>query len=199
MDKADPSRLRLTHGQVLWTLARGKEPSQELRESVKYLRKLGVPFSRKTLGVGRGSSVSYRFPELMELSIALLLRERGMDLRDIAFALRHLRSKLSPSYFRTYEAPKDGFGAPVAFRWRGMPEDEPSIVLEGIYVDLCLHLKDTRWYQTPFKLMGPVEVLRAIQTMGRDLSYLGLIALSELVRDTFHLAREAPEIRRGRR
>lgn len=197
--QADLSTLALAHGQVLWVLAGGKEPSQELRETVKYLRKLGVPFSKKSLGVGRGSTVIYRFEHLMELSIALLLRGRGMDLRDIALALRHLRSELSPLYFQATAAPKKGSGAPVTFRWDGMAEDERPIVVEGIYVDLGLYLKNGRWHRAMFTPMGPVEAVRALKTMGRDLSYRGFIALSKLARLMLGLAQNAPEIRRGPR
>lgn len=198
--QVEPSTLTLTHGQILWVLARGNEPSQELKETVKYLRKLGVPFSKKSLGVGRGSTVTYRFEHLMELSVALLLRGRGMDLRDIAFALRHLRSELSPLYFQaTAAAPKKGFGAPVTFRWDGMAEDERPIVVEGIYVDLGLYLQNGRWHRAMFRPMGPVEAVRALKTMGRDLSYRGFIALSKLARLMLGLAQNAPEIRRGPR
>jgi hypothetical protein len=71
-------RLALSHGQTLWVLSElglseGVSAST-FNYYIKSLRKLGVPFER-----GKGQSegrrhVTYEFEELMELSIALLLR-----------------------------------------------------------------------------------------------------------------------------
>ncbi len=190
--------MALTHGQVLFVLARGREVSQELRETVKYLRRLGVPFSKKELGVGKGVSVKYRFDHLIELSIAMILRARGMELRDIALALKHLRSKLSPLYLQAHQGTKKGLGAPEYFRWDSMSKDDRAILLEGIYVDIGLYRRGETWVALRTEPMGPVEAVRALQTMGGERPYLGLIALSKVARDAVDLALQAPVIRRGR-
>jgi hypothetical protein len=71
-------RLALTHGQTLWLLSelgfREGVSASTFNHYVKSLRKLGVPFERGK-GQSRGRRhVTYEFEELMELSIALLLR-----------------------------------------------------------------------------------------------------------------------------
>jgi hypothetical protein len=48
----DPLDLSLTHGQVAWALARGQPPSDQLIDQLRYLRQLGVPFSKAELGAG---------------------------------------------------------------------------------------------------------------------------------------------------
>lgn len=62
--------LALSHGQVLWCLAGGKEPSPPLPHQVRYLRQLGIPFNESEMGRGRGIRLSYGFYHLVELGVA---------------------------------------------------------------------------------------------------------------------------------
>ena len=62
-----PLDLSLTHGQVAWALARGQQPSDQLIDQLRYLRQLGVPFSKHELGGGRGNRIRYGFDQLIEL------------------------------------------------------------------------------------------------------------------------------------
>jgi hypothetical protein len=62
--------LALSHGQVLWCLAGGKEPVPPLPDQVRYLRQLGIPFDESEMGQGRGVRLSYGFSHLIELGIA---------------------------------------------------------------------------------------------------------------------------------
>ena len=47
-----PIDFSLTLGQVAWALARGQRPSDQLIDQLRYLRQLGVPFSKAELGAG---------------------------------------------------------------------------------------------------------------------------------------------------
>jgi len=69
MSEAVP-RFTLSHGQVLWCLARGREPSDVIRDQVRYLRQLGIPFDEKATRTGRGNRRSYGFYQLIEVGLA---------------------------------------------------------------------------------------------------------------------------------
>src|SRR4249919_2094262 len=62
--------LALSHGQVLWCLAGGKEPLPPLPDQVRYLRQLLIPFEESEMGQGRGVRLSYGFYHLIEVGIA---------------------------------------------------------------------------------------------------------------------------------
>src|ERR1700732_3703192 len=76
-----PFDLSLTHGQVAWVLARGQQPSALLLDQLRYLRQLGVPFSKEELGGGSGNRIRYGFDHLIELGGALVGLARGMAAR----------------------------------------------------------------------------------------------------------------------
>src|ERR1700726_63957 len=85
--------LRLTHGQVLWALARGEPPRSALIDQIRYLRRSGVPFKGTELGRGRGNRIHYGFEHLIELGVALFGLQRGMDPREVVVMVtRHRRS-----------------------------------------------------------------------------------------------------------
>lgn len=67
---ASAPHLALSHGQVLWCLAGGKEPAPPLPDQVRYLRQLGIPFEESEMGRGRGVRLAYGFYHLIELGIA---------------------------------------------------------------------------------------------------------------------------------
>jgi hypothetical protein len=88
----------LTHGQVASALARGQPPSAQLIDQLRYLRQLGVPFSKAELGGGSGNRLRYGFDHLIELGVAVFGLERGMRPRDIARILVDHRVELRRCY-----------------------------------------------------------------------------------------------------
>jgi hypothetical protein len=76
LPKALP-RIAFHHGETLRALSRlgfeGKASRSAFYEYVKSLRKLGMPFERAKLGLGRGLA-NYSYCHLMELTLALTLR-----------------------------------------------------------------------------------------------------------------------------
>jgi len=93
-----PTDLSLTHGQVAWALARGQQPTAVLIDQLRYLRQLGVPFSKHELGGGRGNRIRFGFDQLIELGVALFGLQRGMAPREVAGILIEHRSELRRCY-----------------------------------------------------------------------------------------------------
>ena len=93
-----PRELSLTHGQVAWALARGRPPDALLIDQLRYLRQLGVPFSKSELGGGRGHRIRYGFDQLIELGVALFGLQRGMAPREVAGILVEHRAELRRCY-----------------------------------------------------------------------------------------------------
>ena len=99
-----PLDLSLTHGQVAWVLARGEQPSALLLDQLRYLRQLGVPFSKEELGGGRGNRIRYGFDHLIELGVALFGLQRGMAPREVVRILVEHRVELRRCYRDTVAA-----------------------------------------------------------------------------------------------
>src|SRR5215472_5449996 len=93
-----PTELSLTHGQVVWALARGEPPATLLIDQLRYLRQLGVPFSKSELGGGRGNRIRYGFDHLIELGVALFGLQRGLAPREVAGILVDHRAELRRCY-----------------------------------------------------------------------------------------------------
>ena len=107
-----PIDLSLTLGQVAWALARGRPPSEQLIDQLRYLRQLGVPFSKAELGAGSGNRIRYGFDQLIELGVAVFGRERGMRPREIAGMLVDHRAEFRRFYRDTLAAlPEEAFTA----------------------------------------------------------------------------------------
>src|ERR1700751_1808184 len=101
---AFPTDLSLTHGQVAWALARGQQPTPVLIDQLRYLRQLGVPFSKEELGGGRGNRIRYGFDHLIELGVALFGLQRGMAPREVVRILVEHRVELRRCYRDTVAA-----------------------------------------------------------------------------------------------
>jgi len=89
------------HGQVAWALARGQPPSEQLIDQLRYLRQLGVPFSKAELGAGSGHRIRYGFDHLIELGVAVFGLERGMRPREVA----KIWSTIEPSFAAVIATP----------------------------------------------------------------------------------------------
>jgi hypothetical protein len=100
-------RLALTHGQTRWLLSElgfseGVSGST-FNHDLKSLRRLGVPIEyNKGRPERRGEDVTYEFEELMELSVALLLKVYWTLPDTIVAGLRDFRKDLHTIYRRAY-------------------------------------------------------------------------------------------------
>ena len=192
-----PLDLGLTHGQVAWALARGQTPSDQLIDQLRYLRQLGVPFSKAELGAGSGNRIRYGFDHLIELGVAVFGLERGMRPREVARILVGHRAEFRRFFRDTLAAlPEDAFMAEwVKSRGTVVPFTN----------EIVLRLHD-RYSDRPgsFELVpgDSFDAFRQFATVterypGGDLRTL--LPLTRLVIELVAWAREAPEIKPGRK
>jgi hypothetical protein len=192
-----PLDLSLTHGQVAWALARGQTPSDPLIDQLRYLRQLGVPFSKAELGAGSGNRIRYGFDHLIELGVAVFGLERGMRPREVARMLVDHRAEFRRLFRDTLATlPEDAFTAEwVKSRGTVVPFTN----------EMVLRLHD-RYSDRPgsFELVpgDSFDAFRQFATVterypGGDLRTL--LPLTRLVIELVAWAREAPEIKPGRK
>lgn len=192
-----PLDFSLTHGQVAWALARGEPPSAQLIDQLRYLRQLGVPFSKAEPGSGSGNRLRYGFDHLIELGVGVFGLERGMRPREIAGILVDHRAELRRCYRDTVAAlPECAFEAEwVKSRGAVVP----------IMNERFLRLHD-RYCEQPgsFELVpgDPLAAFMQIATVTER--YPGgeartLLPLTRLVIELVAWAREAPEVKPGRK
>jgi hypothetical protein len=194
---SSPLDLSLTHGQVAWVLARGRPPNAQLLDQLRYLRQLGVPFSQKELGGGRGNRIRYGFDHLIELGVALFGLQRGITPREVAGILvdrrvefrrlyRDILAGLSPAAFEAEWVKSRGAAAPIIN-------------------EVVLRLND-RYSESPgsFELMPGDAFAAFLQFATLTETYPGggvrtVLPLTRLVIELVAWAREAPEIKPGRK
>ena len=191
------SHLRLTHGQVAWTLSRGLPPSRMLIDQLRYLRQLGVPFAKEELGGGRGNRIGYGFDHLIELGVALFGLRRGMAPRELAGILVGHRTALR----RCYRDTVAGL-SPSAFE-QAWVKSRGAVVPIMNETFLRLHDRYSE-RQGTFELVpgDAFAALTQIETLTEK--YPGgevrtLLPLTRLVLELVAWAREAPEIKPGRK
>jgi hypothetical protein len=109
-------RLQLSHGQVLWTLAGGKNPPPALIDQLTYLRQLGIPFADEEKGQGRGKRLTYGFYHLIEVGLATEALRRGVPPRHLKM-LKSERAKYRNLYRAAYKE--------LAPAWALLEEDDP--------------------------------------------------------------------------
>jgi hypothetical protein len=169
----------------------------QLLDQLRYLRQLGVPFSKQELGGGRGNRIRYGFDHLIELGVALFGLQRGMTPREVAGILVDHRAELRRLYRDIFaELPPAAFEAEwVKSRGAVVP----------IMNEICLRLCD-RYSQQPgsFELVPGDAFALFAQLATLTERYPGdqvrtLLPLTRLIIELVAWAREAPEFKPGRK
>jgi hypothetical protein len=192
-------RLALTHGQTVWLLSelglRQDVSASTFNYYIKSLRKLGIPFEK-----GKGQSeghrhVTYDFEELMELTVALLLRVYGWLPDDVVSGLRNYRNDLRPIYRQAYldssrhVYPAARISQPATGR----------VTVEGLFLDLNIRYSAGRMIEFgPPRAMSPFEALSLYaqcEVPARSYLPLNVTAVADLI---VSRTRVLPSIRRGR-
>ena len=191
------SHLGLTHGQVAWTLSRGLPPSRRLIDQLRYLRQLGVLFAKEELGGGRGNRIRYGFDHLIELGAALFGLQRGMTPREVAGILVDHRIELRRCYRDTLAVLP-----PSAFE-QAWVKSRGAVVPIMNEVFLRLHDRYSE-RQGTFELVPGDAFAALTQIEFLTEKYPGgevrtLLPLTRLVLELVAWAREAPEIKPGRK
>ena len=192
-------RLALSHGQTLWVLSElglseGVSAST-FNYYIKSLRKLGVPFER-----GKGQSegrrhVTYEFEELMELSIALLLRVYWTLPDAIIAGLRDFRKDLRPIYQRAYFE-LTVHGCPPALI--SAPNGQRTTI-HGLYLDLNIRYSAGQMIEFgPPRAISPFEAVSVFahaDAPARSYLPLNVSTVADMI---ITRTRNLPTIRRGR-
>jgi hypothetical protein len=177
--------IRLTHGRAVGVLeAMGFSAGvgrPTFNDYIKSLRKLGVPFSRKTAVDGGRRNVLYSYNNMMELAVALNLRVYGILPDRLVSGIIQYRNELYSLYRRAYIEYLTGLGAPVRVMAKGRAEFEMS----GVYLDLRIRSGGGRAIQFgPPRALSPFEALRVYSKLdnhGREHLPFNLSALAILL------------------
>jgi hypothetical protein len=197
MPSSIPS-FQLTHGQAAWSLSLGNPPEQETLDRLRYMRQLGIPFSIKQQGVGRGNALTYGFNELVECGVALFGLRRGMKPADVAEYLVQNRSDCRRLFRAAFlEQPESALSAP----WVKSRGTIPVL----LFPDQCMRMHDR--YMEPtgaIEMVGFDTVLSGAKPFDLVERYPGeearlLLPISRMVLELVAWAQEAPEIKRGRK
>lgn len=185
-DKGDSiPQLALTHGQVLWLLTelglrRGVSKST-FNYYVKSLRRLGIPFTRRKGQSERGPGVTYNFEELMELTLALLLRVYGTLPEVVTSGLRSFRNDLRPIYRQAYlDSLKRVYPAARVSMANG-----ERFTARGLFLDLNIRFSAGRVIQFgPPKALSPFEAMSVFahsQIAARSYLPLNITVVAQMI------------------
>ncbi len=194
--------LHLSHGQLAWTLCLGAFPPapqrQHLLAQLRYLRQLGIPFREATRGRGRGHPLAYSYEEAVEVALGLKALRRQVQPHLVKSFLLTNRTRLRRLYREALEAqPVQALDAEWV-KSRG----KMIAVLEHEHF-LRLH---NRYSETPgrYEIVIPqaapvLEDLFGLQERLADGTTVVDLPLTRLVLELVYWARQAPEIRPGRK
>ncbi len=192
--------IELHHGRALWVLSelgfRGAASEGTFNEYVKSLRKLGIPFERRKIGLARRGLANYSYCHLMELALTLTLRVYHVVPDSVLVEIMRYRRSLYRQYRRAYVQRRRDTGAPIVVEASGCS----PIRMRGMFLDLQINFSGGRLVSFgPPKSLSPFEALASF--VRRDLAARALlpINLSLLSERVVALSLRAPLIRRGPR
>jgi len=199
-DASHIDRLALSHGQARWVLnnlgLHAGEDEQTFDSYIKSLRRDGLPFARDELGAGAGHNLAYRYPHLMELTVALALRTQGVLSRHIVGLLAEYRSILRSHYRRAWLERKTALGKPR----KVVIDDGTERQFSGAYLDLSLTYTSYGVLSViEPRLLDPVKALDYYMAGHDSLYPRPPLPISQYAKNVVGLAEVAPEIKRGRR
>jgi hypothetical protein len=191
-------QLALSHGQVIWLLTelglRGGVSKSTFNHYVKSLRRLDIPFDRRKGGSERGPEVTYDFEDLMELTLALLLRVYGTLPDVVTNGLRSFREDLRPIYRQAYlDSLKRVY--PAA---RVSTSNGERLTVQGLFLDLNIRYSAGQAIQFgPPRALSPFEAMSVFaqsEIAARSYLPLNMTAVAEMIAERTRLA---PTIPRG--
>jgi hypothetical protein len=197
-ERAAPA-LALTHGQTVWLmtelgLGQGVSPGT-FNYYIKSLRSLGVPFDK-----GKGQTeghrhVTYELEEIMELTVALLLRVYGSLPDPIIEGLRSFRDHLRPIYRQAFLE----ITQPQTEACRIVGPKRTDKQIDGYFLDLNIRYSAGHLVEFgPPRTVSPFEALTAYADAAVPArSYLPL-NLSAIARRIVERTQTLPPRRRGR-
>lgn len=125
--------LELTHGQLLWSIRYGREPTQLVKDQVRYLRTLGIPAAAKEQARGPGSRITYDFLDLVEIGLAVTALDLRSRPQDIAAVLAGKRGEMRKLYSTVWREIPD---AALQESWVRSQGRETPLFAEEAYLRL---------------------------------------------------------------
>jgi hypothetical protein len=198
-DTDEIPHLALTHGQTIWLMTeiglhRGVSTST-FNYYIKSLRKLGIPFEKGKDQSDGHRHVTYDFEELMELTVALLLRVYGTLPDTVVAGLRNFRNDLRPIYRQAYfDTTRRTF--PLA---RVSESGGNRTAISGLFLDLNIRYSAGQLIEFgPPKAVSPFEAVTIFahaEVPSRSYLPLNVTAVAEMI---VGRSRRLPSIRRRR-
>ena len=188
--------LSLTQGQLLWALGHGREPSELLKDQLRYVRQLGIPRKSTQQAPGSGNRIRYDFYDLVEVGVAakaLELRFRPADIKPIL--VDHRRE----------------FHETIATAWRELPDaalTQPWVKSRGKVIAFVGDEIFVRLHDRRSERWGKLDLLMPSR-LGEEMSPITMkevfpdgeerpvIQLKQSMLPWVAWALEAPEPRRG--
>jgi hypothetical protein len=189
--------LSLSYGQVLWLLlslgyGSGVREST-FHEYIKSLRKLGIPFGRKSAPAKSRVRANYLYSHIMELALILSLRVYHVVPDAVLCEVDKHRAQLERQYRKAYECRASGRGTTVRLTTGSGREIE----LRGLFIDLGIRFSGGRMSGFgPPRLLSPIQVLMQFARRGGSADMLLPINLSLLAERVVTLALSPPRKRR---
>jgi hypothetical protein len=192
--------IKLHHGEAVWLMTqlgfRGRTSKSTFNEYIKSLRKLGTPFERGSLGMGRRGLANYTYFHLMELALALTLRVYQVIPDTVLTGIVRHRTSLYRHYRQAYTERCTGLGTPILIE----STDKQTISLRGVFLDVRINFSGGRLISSGRpKLLSPFEALSMFVARGHTARAFVPINLSFLSERVVKLSLSAPLIRRGPR
>ena len=188
--------LELTQGQLLWSIRYGREPTQLVKDQVRYLRTLGIPAAAKEQARGPGSRITYDFFDLIEIGLAVTALDLRFRPQDIAAVLAGNRDEMRKVYSSTWKELPD---AALQASWVISQGREVPILADEVY--LRFHgRRSEQWGQIDF--VGPNEATDELPFFEPIERFAGerpqrLIPLKRLMIQWVSWALEAPPTKPG--
>lgn len=197
---AAPPRLALGHGQAVWLLCQLRcgwqpEPTQ-LDNWLKFLRRAGLPFAPAELGTGTGHNLTYRYPQLMELALALVLKGGGLLDSQLVQLIQDSRDELRAYFEAAWRERASHRGRPITV---AAGDQEHPLRVQGLFLQLWVaadNLPGAVLWQP--MLLEPWQALVEYATPDPQVHLRPPLPLSALAEDVVRLAAAAPAVRRGR-
>lgn len=186
--------LALSHGQLLWAVSLGRDPSEEVRDRVRYLRLKGIPRPELAEGPGSGHQYVYTFDDLILVGLGLLALADGYKPGKLREYLVEERQRfLNIVHEAWLDLPEDILGDPVC-----KSRDAHSIMYEyEFYVRLSgrSRQEDGRLEFVPM-LLEPNAPPEMVELVPGELP-AKLYPLKQWMPRWVAWALDAPQVRRG--
>jgi hypothetical protein len=195
------SSIRLSHGQVLWTIEAMHMVEwldrPALDSVLKKFRREKVPDFDETGQKGRqGADFSYSYNQLMDCVVAMKLVADGLAFRHVVALMRCDPERLRKHYYRAYLEAETGQGSVIEV---GAP-DGRKLSIGGLYLDFHATISKNNLVTTSGpKLIDPWEAMKRYMGFYQGWHIVGLVRLSQLATEAVRIANEAPIIKRGRK